>query len=201
MSGCPLRADCTKAKKEGRRLYRSIYQDYLDKVDAYHQTEAYQKAMRKCMVWIEPLFGEAKQWHQLVKFRLRSLPKVNIEALLKAAGQNIKRLLKPRRTQKPLPPAVSAALAEPAALPAQLKPVALLPASVPIDALSARPMGSQPCSLTDGAQTPSARPPLLVVPVQEAMASTPDAALIRQTQAPSYRSRLQDIYSTSLVCV
>ncbi len=162
---CPVRAECTTAKEEGRRLYRSIYQDYLDKVDAYHQTEAYKKAMRKRMVWVEPLFGEAKQFHQLNKFRLRRLIKVNIEAILKAAGQNIKRLLKPRHGQKPLPPAVSAALAEPAASPAELKPVALLPASVPIDDLSAPKL------------------PLLVAPVQEAMASTPDAALIGQTEA------------------
>src|SRR5258708_32452051 len=65
---------------------------------------AYQKAMRKRSVWIEPLFGEAKQWHQLVQFRLRRLHKVNIQALLIAAGQNIKRLLKQRPSTNPCPP-------------------------------------------------------------------------------------------------
>jgi hypothetical protein len=35
-----------------------------------------------------------RQWHNLHKFRLRGLLKVNIQALLTAAGQNIKRLLK-----------------------------------------------------------------------------------------------------------
>src|SRR5690349_16580510 len=49
--------------------------------------------MRKRSVWIEPLFGEAKQWHGLRQFRLRGLGKVNAEALLVAAGQNLKRYL------------------------------------------------------------------------------------------------------------
>jgi hypothetical protein len=43
-------------------------------------------------VWREPLFGEAKQWHGLGRFRLRGLEKVNSESLLIAAGQNLKRL-------------------------------------------------------------------------------------------------------------
>jgi DDE family transposase len=50
--------------------------------------------MRKRQVWVEPLFGEAKEWHHLHKFRLRNLEKVNIEGQLIAAGQNLKRWLK-----------------------------------------------------------------------------------------------------------
>ena len=50
--------------------------------------------MRKRQVWVEPLFAEAKEWHGLRRFRLRGLPKVNIEGLLIAAGQNLKRLLR-----------------------------------------------------------------------------------------------------------
>ena len=59
----------------------------------YHATEAYKKAMRKRQVWVEPLFAEAKDWHGLRRFRLRGLLNVNIEGLLIAAGQNLKRLL------------------------------------------------------------------------------------------------------------
>ncbi|MBA3426119.1 MAG: transposase [Rubrobacter sp.] len=47
-------------------------------------------------MWVEPLFAEAKDWHGLRRFRLRRLEKVNIEALLIAAGQNIKRLVAAR---------------------------------------------------------------------------------------------------------
>jgi transposase len=54
---------------------------------------AYARAMRKRKVWVEPLFAEAKDWHGLRRFRLRGLDNVNVEGLLKAAGQNLKRLL------------------------------------------------------------------------------------------------------------
>ena len=49
--------------------------------------------MRKRQVWVEPLFAEAKQWHSMDRFRLRGLPKVNMEALWIATGQNLKRWL------------------------------------------------------------------------------------------------------------
>jgi hypothetical protein len=62
-------------------------------VRAYRGSEPYEKALRKRRVWVEPLFGEAKQWHRLLSFRLRMLEKVNIEGLMVASGQNIKRLL------------------------------------------------------------------------------------------------------------
>jgi hypothetical protein len=73
-----------------------VYAEYLDRVHAYHQTPAYEKAMAKRKVWVEPLFGEAKDWHGLQRFRLRRLWKVNLEALLIATGQNLKRLLRQR---------------------------------------------------------------------------------------------------------
>ncbi len=56
-------------------------------------TEPYQKAIRKRKVWIEPLFAEGKLWHGMRRFRMRTLEKVNTEALMMATGQNIKRLL------------------------------------------------------------------------------------------------------------
>ncbi len=89
---CPLKAECTEAE-QGRTLRRPIASVYLDRVRGYHETEPYQKAMRKRQVWVEPLFGEAKEWHHLRKFRLRGLAKVNIEGRLIAAGQNLKRWL------------------------------------------------------------------------------------------------------------
>ena len=77
-------------------MTRQLDEQYLDRVRAYHQTEAYQKAMRKRHVWVEPLFAEAKDWHGLRRFRLQRLWRVNSEALLTAAGQNLKRLLRTR---------------------------------------------------------------------------------------------------------
>jgi transposase len=91
-TACTLRAQCTTSAR-GRRVGRSLDAVYLDRVRAYHTTEPYAKAMRKRQVWVEPLFAEAKAWHGLRRFRLRGLEKVNGEALLIAAGQNVKRLL------------------------------------------------------------------------------------------------------------
>ena len=71
-NGCPLKTECT-GSKSGRHIFRSFFQEYLDRVEAYRQTEANKKAMRKRGVWIEPLFGEAKEFHGLRRFRLRSL--------------------------------------------------------------------------------------------------------------------------------
>lgn len=94
-NACPVKASCT-ASDHGRGIARSFDADHLDRVRGYHETEEYKKAMRKRKVWIEPLFGEAKQWHGMRQFRLRGLPKVNMEGLLIAAGQNLKRLLSAR---------------------------------------------------------------------------------------------------------
>ena len=81
---------------QGRQLHRSFHGSYLERVQNYHQTRAYQKALRKRQVWVEPLFAETKDWHGMRRFRLRLLWRVNIEALRIAAGQNLKRLLKKR---------------------------------------------------------------------------------------------------------
>jgi len=89
---CGLREQCTNSPR-GRRISRSLDEDALDRVRGLHATEAYAKAMRKRKVWIEPLFAEAKDWHGLRRFRLRCAEKVNIQAQLIAAGQNLKRLL------------------------------------------------------------------------------------------------------------
>ena len=45
--------------------------------------------MRKLSVWVEPLFGEAKEFHRL----MRSL-KVNLEGVMVAARKNLKGLIK-----------------------------------------------------------------------------------------------------------
>ncbi len=92
---CPLRSDCTTSKT-GRQILRHFEEEYIDRVKGYRGTFPYEKALRKRRVWVEPLFAEAKDWHGLRRFRLRRLEKVNIEALLIAAGQNVKRLVAAR---------------------------------------------------------------------------------------------------------
>jgi len=111
---CPLKAQCTPATKMGRSVWRSFGEEYLERVQAYQSTAAYQKALRKRQVWVEPLFAEAKAWHGLRRFRLRGLWRVNSEALLTATGQNLKRLLTKRGWgRRPLPSGAALAVTQP----------------------------------------------------------------------------------------
>src|SRR6185437_7437745 len=119
-NACPLKAECT-ASDDGRQVRRSFHADYLDRVRGYHETPAYAKAMRKRKVWIKPLFAEGKQWHGLRQFRLRGLEKVNIQGLLVAAGQNLKRWL--MATSWGRRDAPSGRLTAPARSPSALLPV------------------------------------------------------------------------------
>jgi transposase len=89
---CPLRARCTDSTG-GRRLNRPFDEAYRERARELETTAVYKKALRKRQVWVEPLFGEAKDWHGLRRFRLRGLRKVNWEGLRIAAGQNLKRWL------------------------------------------------------------------------------------------------------------
>jgi hypothetical protein len=91
-NACPLQSRCTPSQ-HGRKISRHFDEDFLDRVRGYQDTEAYHKARRKRQVWVEPLFAEAKDWHGLRRCRLRRLWRVNVQLLLTASGQNLKRLL------------------------------------------------------------------------------------------------------------
>jgi hypothetical protein len=82
--GEELYFDSAKSKS-GRHIFRSFHQEYVERVKKYHQIEEYRKAMKKRGHWIEPLFGEAKDFHRLGCFRLRGLLNVNIEGVMIAA--------------------------------------------------------------------------------------------------------------------
>ncbi len=95
-------------------ITRRPEEDYYERVRAYRGSFPYEKALRKRRVWVEPLFAEAKDWHGMRRFRLRRLEKVNMEALLIASGQNVKRLLA-FGDRRPKKPAQAAALRPPSA--------------------------------------------------------------------------------------
>ena len=99
---CPLREQCTTSK-QGRTVSHPVVKPLLDRIMAERLPTLFRKLIRKRQVWIEPKFGELKQWHSGRQFRLRTILKVNIEALLRAAGQNIKQLLKCNPQQNPDP--------------------------------------------------------------------------------------------------
>ena len=113
-NSCALKSQCTTGSK-GRLIHRNFREQYSERVRAYHQTAAYERAMGKRKIWVEPLFAEAKQWHGMRRFRLRRLWRVNCEAFLIASGQNLKRLLQKRGwRRRPFPTqAVALRLPEP----------------------------------------------------------------------------------------
>lgn len=89
---CPLKAQCSKGQ-DGHIIRQSFDEAYVERVRSYHQTRDYQQTYEKRKMWVEPLFGEAQEWHGMKRFRLRGLAKVNCEAVLTATGQNLKRYL------------------------------------------------------------------------------------------------------------
>src|SRR6185437_9665530 len=111
-NACPVKKQCTPGNK-GRQVHRSFFADDLERVKGYSQTFAYQKALNKRKVWVEPLFGEGKQWHGMRRFRLRRLWRVNCEALMIASGQNLKRVLQKRGWGKRPFPTEAVALVPP----------------------------------------------------------------------------------------
>ena len=93
---CPRKAQCTTSK-QGRSLCRNVDEEVLDRVRAYYKTEgSLPESPAQAGVGVEPLFAEGKQWHGIRRFRLRELWRMNCEGLMRAAGQNLKRLLKKR---------------------------------------------------------------------------------------------------------
>jgi len=100
-NACPVKSACTDSVK-GRVIQRPFDQAYVERVRRYHETAACRSAISKRKAWVEPLFAEAKTLHGLRRFRLRGIEKVNMEGLMTAAGQNIKRLLRHRGPGSPL---------------------------------------------------------------------------------------------------
>ncbi|MEA2584363.1 MAG: hypothetical protein QOF33_2448 [Thermomicrobiales bacterium] len=52
-NSCSVKSECTRSK-QGRLISRSVHAEYLDRVRGYQGTPAYEKAIRKRNVWIEP---------------------------------------------------------------------------------------------------------------------------------------------------
>ena len=100
-NACPVKSSCTDSVK-GRIIQRPFDQAYIERVRRYHETAACRSAISKRKVWVEPLFAEAKTLHGLRRFRLRGIEKVNMEGLMTATGQNLKRLLRHQGTGSPV---------------------------------------------------------------------------------------------------
>lgn len=80
---------------KSRRLGQSIADSLEDLVPRDHLYRHLEATLDLSFVrgWTRELYAEAKEWHDLRRLRLRGLMNANIQGLLIAAGQNLKRLL------------------------------------------------------------------------------------------------------------
>jgi transposase len=89
-STCPAR---TRGRSIQRFVLRSLDQDLFEEVQAKMRDPTF-KQIRKERMWkSEGLFAESKQNHCLARAKYRGRPKVQIQALLSAIAQNVKRLV------------------------------------------------------------------------------------------------------------
>jgi transposase len=89
-AGCPLRAQCTKAKR-GRKLRRWIHEDVLDRLKARNRAQPALLKQRKELA--EHPFGTIKLAMNQGYFLLKGLKKVTTEFSLTVLSYNFKRVL------------------------------------------------------------------------------------------------------------
>ncbi|MFC1879529.1 transposase [Chloroflexota bacterium] len=77
-----------------RKEFRHVDPSLLHYLILFHYNTIFALLIFAATYGVEPLFGEAKDYHRLRRFRLRGLMKVNIEGVMIAAGQNLKRLIR-----------------------------------------------------------------------------------------------------------
>jgi len=91
-SDCVFLQQCTQSKSHQKVLTRHIWQDYKEEIDT-HRFEPKGKAIyRRRKETIERSFADAKQLHGHRYARMRGIEKVQEQALLAAACQNMKKV-------------------------------------------------------------------------------------------------------------
>jgi len=89
---CPKRSKCTTSKN-GRMVDRSIHQDLINEAKDRMKTPRGRLAAKKRMTTSETINAEAKTCHGLLRCRYRGQDKAQIQFLMTAAAQNIKRMV------------------------------------------------------------------------------------------------------------
>lgn len=92
---CPLRESCLpdNYQHRARFIYRSLYQDEIDKIKKRQITIHFKKKLTERKWKIEGLFGEAKENHSLRRAKYRGIGNAQIQCYMIAMIQNIKRLI------------------------------------------------------------------------------------------------------------
>ena len=93
-SDCPLKKECTKARGNREIEVNHTLNEYKRQVRELLTSERGLYHRSKRPVEPEAVFGQIKDAHHFRRFRLRSLPKVNIEFGLIAMAHNLQKLAK-----------------------------------------------------------------------------------------------------------
>lgn len=93
-SDCPLKKECTKARGNREIEVNHTLNEYKRQVRELLTSERGLYHRSKRPIEPEAVFGQIKDAHHFRRFRLRSIPKVNIEFGLVAMAHNLRKLAK-----------------------------------------------------------------------------------------------------------
>lgn len=103
---CPQESSCqaTKRSSHSRYIRRNIHQEFLEEVMKEMTQPIFAEKMRERRWKIEGLFAEAKNNHGLARAKYRGRGKVQIQAFMTAAIQNLKRVMRMIPDKEGIPP-------------------------------------------------------------------------------------------------
>lgn len=90
--GCPLREKCTRSQGHQKQVTRHVWQDAWERLDRNRLTEVGRRLYKGRQETVERSFADAKQHHGHRYARYRGLGKVQMQSLLAAACQNMKKI-------------------------------------------------------------------------------------------------------------
>lgn len=91
-AACPSKAQCTRGQSGIKIVTRHVWQHYKESVDANRLTDKGKELYKRRKETVERSFADAKELHGHRYARFRGLAKVNAQALLAAACQNMKKM-------------------------------------------------------------------------------------------------------------
>ena len=89
---CPNKEKCTTNKRDGRKIYRNLYQDVLDVVDARMRTDEARQILRERKKIVEHPFGTVKAVWGYRQFLCRGREKTTAEMSLTFLAYNLRRV-------------------------------------------------------------------------------------------------------------
>lgn len=90
--GCPLRKKCTTSCNRKKTVTRHVWREHVEAVDAHRLTEFGKRIYARRKETVERSFADAKELHGHRYARFCGLAKVQVQSLLSAACQNMKKM-------------------------------------------------------------------------------------------------------------